>query len=829
MTESLLNYFDGDELASSAWLSKYAMPGDVTPDDMHKRMAKEFARIESNHSNESNKVPTMSEHTIYNLFKDFKYVIPQGSIMSQLGSNSIGSLSNCFVIGSPEDSYGGIFQKDEEMAQLMKRRGGVGIDISSLRPVGTPTSNAAKSSTGAISFMKRFSETTREVAQNGRRGALMISIEVSHPDIEEFIKIKRDLTKVTGANISIKLNSQFMTAVESESDYILQFPIESNLTDDIDISELPYNELVTVQGGWLKRVKSKEIWDDIIESAHGVAEPGMMFWDRMINYAPDGVYSQFKPVSTNPCGEIGIPAYDSCRLIAMNLLGFVMNPFTKDAYFDFDLFYEKNYQAMQLSDDLVDLEIEHVNRIIEKIKSDPESGDVKRRELELWNSVLEIATDGRRTGLGFTALADTLASLNIGYGTTEGVEMVEKIMKVKFKSELRCTIDLSIDRGTFNGFDPELERVPNDWYDFVKNEFPDEFAAMQMFGRRNVSWNTLSPTGTVSLLARTSSAVEPVFLLSYKRRKKINPNDDNVRVDYTDESGDTFQEFHVMHPAFEKWIDIQNEVYDMDYDKTDPTDLAHAEKASPWYKSTASDLDWKFRVDLQAVCQKYITHSISSTVNLPSDVSLEEVSNIYEYAWKQGLKGITVYRDGSRSGVLVSNDDTPNKVQHKLTDAIKRPKSIQADAYTISVKGDKINVYIGILDKLPYEVFAHPQIEESVKGSGLTEKRKKGQYVFVQGEFEKELTNLMSDEQVAITRLLSASLRHGMDIKFLVEQLNKSDGDITSFTKAIGRVLKKYIPDGSTSTVTCSECGSSNVVFEEGCARCLDCGSSKCG
>ena len=515
-SKKLLHYFNGDELAANVWQSKYAQEGEETPDDMHKRLAKEFARIETSYRRKESLVTItgenfnalsyygkyrddLTEESIYNLFKDFKYIVPQGSIMSQLGAKSIGSLSNCFVIGQPEDSYGGIFQKDEEMVQLMKRRGGVGIDISTLRPAETPVSNAAKTTTGAVSFMHRFSNSTREVAQNGRRGALMLSIDINHPDVMDFIKIKRDGTSVTGANISIKINNDFMKAVEADEDYILKFPCDLVLEGE-DYSDLPYNELAVYNvKNYIKRIKAKEYWEEIIKSAHGYAEPGIIFVDNHHNYSPDGVYPQFKGVTTNPCGEIFMQPYDACRLIALNLYSFVKNPFTDKVEFDSDKFYRITYEAMRLSDDLIDLEIEHIDRILNKLNSDPESNEVKWTEIELWNKIKQTAQASRRTGLGFTALGDTLAALGYKYDSDEALLFVEQIMHIKMEAELDCTIDLAILRGPFEGWNKSLEK--NTWYEFIEKSFPEQFKRMQQYSRRNVSFSTVAPTGTVNKFA----------------------------------------------------------------------------------------------------------------------------------------------------------------------------------------------------------------------------------------------------------------------------------------------------------------------------------------
>jgi ribonucleoside-diphosphate reductase alpha chain len=853
MNNELMKYFKGDSLAAGVWLGKYALSGEKTPDDMHRRMAEEFARMEIINKakyNTDNKAFLSSygfnrqlkdaEEFIYHLFKDFKYVIPQGSVMSQLGANTIGSLSNCFVIGQPEDSYGGIFQKDEEMAQLEKRRGGVGIDLSSLRPVNTPTSNAAKTSTGAVSFMHRFSNTTREVAQNGRRGALMISMDINHPDVLEFIKIKRDLTQVTGANISIKLNNEFMKAVENNESYCLRFPIDKKPIRKMDMAN---NVLYGHDKGFVKWINAREYWDEIIKSAHNVAEPGLMYWDAMINYSPDGVYNQYRAITTNPCSEIGMQAYDACRLIAVNLRSFVDNPLTKDAIFNYDKFYEVNYEAMRLGDNLVDLEIEHIDRILAKIESDPESDDLKHTERNLWTKIRETASSSRRTGIGFTALGDTLAALNLKYDSEEAIKQIDAIMRVKMRSELDCTIDLSILLGSFEGFDEKKEFYvdgnniygKNDFYDMLSKEFPSEALRMFTFGRRNVSWSTVAPTGTVSLLAQTTSGIEPLFQGFYTRRKKININDDNVRVDFTDQNGDTWQEFNVVHPKFKDWIIYDSPEYgesiedaNIRVEKLSKKDLQELFELSPWYGSTANDIDWLKRIKVQSTIQKYITHSISSTINLPENITEEEVSQIYLKAWEQDIKGITVYRDGSRSGVLVNNTEIATKFAYN--NAVKRPKTVEAEAKTTMSDGKKYSIFVGLVDGIPYEVFAF--MGGTKEGKGSIVKEGKGEYYFIgEGDNSKNriLTGRMTEEQEIITRLISGSLRHGRGIHYIVDDLNKTSGSLFSFNFAIAKVLKTYIPDGVKSTITCADCGSTDVIFEEGCVKCLECGNTKCG
>lgn len=1110
MTENLSEYFKQDELRASVWLSKYAQKDEITPDDMHRRMAKEFARIEENYQKKESSFKeglsdygfhrnSLSEQSIYELFKDFKYIIPQGSVMSQLGSDSIGSLSNCFVIGTPADSYGGIFQKDEEMAHLMKRRGGVGIDISTLRPDGTFVSNAAKTSTGAVSFMHRYSNTTREVAQSGRRGALMISISINHPDVMEFIKIKRDLTQVTGANISIKLNNEFMKAVENDEDYILRFPCNLKIDKTININgkelhlvDLAKNKNLNIGNIIVKKIRAKEYWDEIIKSAHNVAEPGLMFEDNHINYSPDGVYEQYKGITTNPCfhpdtqietefgrikikditkpmrvysmdsdgklvmsnasasfiskynaktlkitlkngsniqitpehkmyvhnkgwveakdiqlgdriahlcrsrrgakysgvhlttspngqkdqvmehklvygpheeifnihhlnrdtynnnienlellthsehsritalednpqnhqvrdelgkfisnntskkgvktivdlpeelktnmlsrfhncvesiiegdtidvydiqventhcliannmvahncGEIFMQPYDACRLIAVNLISFVDNPFTKEASFNFKKFYEYNYEAMRLSDDLVDLELEYIERIIDKIKNDPEEEDVKQRELVLWQKVYSTAKSSRRTGLGVTALGDCLAALGLKYDSNDALSIIDSIFYFKIKSELDCTIDLSILRGAFEGWDWQKEfevtKGKNDFYQMLQNYFPEQVGKMCDYGRRNVSWNTVAPTGTVSLMANNcTGGIEPLFSPYYFRRKKVNPGEQGVRVDFVDQNGDSWTEYPVLHPYFKEWISTKTDYIEQveaniisSVEELNKATLESLFTDSPWYGSTANDIDWVKRVEIQGIIQKYITHSISSTINLPSDVSEEEVSRIYMESWKRGLKGITVYRDGSRSGVLITEPKKEN-TEFSYKDAPKRPKSLPCDIHHVKSKGKDFTVLIGLFNDNPYEVFALEGKLAIHFEKGTLIKKSQGKYDLITSEeidnntaevhVDTNIASEMSPEQSALTRLISTALRHGANIKFISEQLNKSHGDITSFNKAIARALKKYIKDEKVYGEKCDNCGQETIIYKEGCKSCTFCGHSKCG
>ena len=682
----------------------------------------------------------------------------------------------------------------------------------------------------------------------------MLSIDINHPDVMDFIKIKRDGTSVTGANISIKINNEFMKAVENDEDYALRFPCDTHYYNGKEnyqgslgeLSNFEYNQMYEVdQGVYIKRVKAREYWDEIIKSAHGYAEPGIIFVDNHHNYSPDGVYPQFKGVTCNPCGEIFMQPYDACRLIAVNLFSFVNNPFTKDAEFDIQKFYEINYEAMRLSDDLIDLEIEHLDRMIAKVKSDPESEDVKRRELELLNKVKKTAMSSRRTGLGFTALGDTLAALGYKYDSEEALLFVEQLMHVKMESELDCTLDLAQLRGPFEGWDNVIENandvetfskgIGNNFYRFLLSNFPDQYQKMKKYGRRNVSWSTVAPTGTVSLLTQTTSGLEPLFMPFYMRRKKVNK--ESERVDFVDEIGDKWQEFPVLHQKFKEWIlsegcrpYLKVKGDNLEQILTDKESLQYYFENSPWYGSTANDIDWLKRVEIQSIIQKYTTHSISSTINLPSTVTEDEVAEIYLEAWKKGLKGITVYRDGSRSGVLVSdNEANKSRDEFNYVDAVKRPKSLPVEIHTTVSRGEKWNVIVGLMNDKPYEVFAVPYFTN--ESNLVLKKINKGRYDLLKDEeaYSEDITSEMNSEQEIVTRLISTSLRHGADIKFIVEQLSKSYGDITSFNKAISRVLKKYIPDGAKSTISCNDCGSTNVIFEEGCSSCKSCGSSKCG
>lgn len=836
-----LAYFSGDELAASTWVNKYAMKDangnflEDSPDAMHKRMAAEFARIERHYldhpvngsynglSEYGKSRGQLTESAIYELFKDFRYVIPQGSVMSSLGNyNVIASLSNCVVLPEIYDSYGGVFYTDQQLAQLFKRRCGVGIDISTLRPDGAHVSNSAGTSTGAVSFMERFSNTTREVAQNGRRGALMITMDIRHPDIENFITVKQDLSKVTGANISVRLSDEFMQAVHDNKSFTLRFPIDSD------------------QPSITKKVNARDLWNTVIKSAHNTAEPGLIFWDRQHSYSTSSVYPGFRNVSTNPCSEIAMQGGDSCRLIALNLFNFVEEPFTRKANFNFEKFAAITYESQRLMDDLVDLELEAVKRILNKVESDPEPEHIKAVEVNTWKLLYNNGKDGRRTGLGFTALADTLAALNIRFDSDEAIKITDQIMRTKMEAEFNSSVDMALERGRFSVFNSEIEDT-SEFVQMMRAEFPELYTRMQKFGRRNISLSTVAPTGTLSMLAQSSSGIEPVFMLAYKRRRKVNPADPDARIDFTDHMGDSWQEFTVYHQKLKMWMDINNE---NDINK------------SPYAGSTASEIRWDKRIELQSVIQKYTTHSISSTINLPSDVSVEDVGEIYMQAWKKGLKGITVYRDGSRSGVLVAVDEKKDKKDKKKSEKEfivdsrppKRPKELVAEVIRFSNHNEPWLAFVGILEGKPYEIFTGKAQDSFVIPSYVTQgwvikntgedgkKRYDFRYLDQDGfritieglsrSFDKEYWNY--------AKLISGVLRHGMPIPHvvnLIENLNLYSDSINNWKSGIERALKRFIPDGTEAVDRkCAECGDAEgLVFEEGCLKCKSCGHSKCG
>ena len=854
MTE--LEYFKGDELAASTWRNKYAAEGEQTPDDTHRRLAKEFARVEGNYNWKSNinrafsnlsnygyVRPQLDEEAIYQLFKDFKYIIPGGSVMSGCGTGALVSLSNCFVIGSPKDSYAEIMKTRSQQAQLMKRRGGVGYDLSQLRPRGARVNNAAKSSTGAASFMDVCSDITNEVAQNGRRGALMLSMSINHPDIEEFITKKQDLTKVTGANISVKVTDEFMQAVVNDEEYYLRFPVDVELPkvrEEIPYGELvPFGNLIDKNVSFIKKVRARELWDTLMHCAWNTAEPGIMFEGAMHNYSPDGVYPDFKMVGTNPCGEIPMGPFDSCRLIHINLASYIVDPFTDKAHIDEELLYMHSYEAMRLADDLVDLEIEAVDRIINTVKNDTDD-----TEFKLWSKIKETAIQGRRAGLGFTGLADAIAMLGLKYDSDEGIGQVEQLMKVMFKGQLDSNIDMAIERGSFPAWDKHKElffegdevckltgEMPvydghNEWYNFIYDNYPDQIVKMIRNGRRNISWSTVAPTGTVSIMAGTSSGIEPVFMPFYQRKRKCMSESD--RVDYVDKVGEKYTLFTVVHPNLKRWA-----IETLNYSESEVNEWSlgvwkEVWKESPYYGSTAPEIDWRQRVKLQGVVQKYITHSISSTVNLDRETTEEEIADIYIEAWKQGLKGITIYRDGCREGVL-TQVEKPKTIEGRQ--APKRPKELEADAYLIKAKGEQFIILVGMLESKPYEVFAfRPRNPISFKPhKGVITKVSKMHYSFTSDVFHIDNLELANEnvEENAATLYSSMLLRHGVDIKYIVKTAKKVNDNISSFSSAMCRVLSKYIPNEEIKGEVCPDCGST-LIRENGCVHCSSCGWSRC-
>lgn len=843
---NVLEYFKGDELASTVWNDKYADMGEVTPDDMHRRLAHAFHPVD--HSTPSgvqrvllskygqSRVP-LTEEDVYRFFKNFRYIVPQGSIMSVLGTNKIASLSNCFVIGQPEDSYGGIMLKDQQLVQLMKRRGGVGMDLSTLRPSRTIVTNAAGTSTGLVSFMDRYSNSTREVAQDGRRGALMLTADIRHPDILGFINSKKDRTKVTGANISVMLRDDFMDAVHLDKDYILRFPcdieIVSGSTEGIEYNKLYKNPSAN---NYYKKVRAKELYDAIVENAWDNAEPGQMFVDAHWNFSPDAVYEEYKMVTTNPCGEIGMGTFDACRLLALNLYSFVLNPFTEDAYIDLGSLYRTAYEQQILADRIVDLELKQIEIILDKIEDDPESWESKAAELQLWYDIYETAQNSRRTGCGFTALGDMFAALNENYGGESSREVLTKVMRAKMAGELDATIDLAIQHGPFKGWDPnkEFELLggklvgKNEFFEMLVNEFPLQAQRMFRYGRRNVSWSTVAPTGSVSILTQTTSGLEPLFSWGYMRRKKVNPGE-NIRIDFVDQNGDSWTEFPVVHPKFKTWCPRNT-------DDLTKNEIEEYYKISPWYGNTANDINWDERLKIQSIIQYYTTHSISSTINLPNDVTKEEVAQIYIKAHEYNLKGVTIYRDGCRTGVLVSSEgknvdsSDSNDSNNDINNSTKRPSELPAEVFNPSIKGNKYTVLVGLLEGNPYEVFAFQGDSDFTNRKTLTISKQKRTWIVTDEEGnEYNIVNPMIPAEETITRMTSGMLRHRIPLKYIVEILNKNDDDMTNFSKVIARTLKRYIKDGETSTLTCDNCGEKNIIFEEGCIVCKSCGNSKCG
>ena len=825
-------YFAGDELAAQVWVSKYALKDsfgniyETTPRDMHNRIASELARIESNYPN------PLSKEQIFELLDHFRYVIPQGGPMTGIGNNlQVASLSNCFVIGhkNPADSYGGIFRMDEEQVQLMKRRGGVGHDLSHIRPTGSPVLNSALTSTGIVPFMERYSNSTREVAQDGRRGALMLSLLIKHPDAERFIDAKVDTGKVTGANVSIKVDDDFMRAALAGESYRQQFPVQSDAptyTQDID---------------------AKKLWSKIIHNAWKSAEPGVLFWDTIIRESVPDCYADegFRTVSTNPCGEIPLCPYDSCRLLALNLLSYVDAPFTKEAKFNFEKFKQHVAMAMHLMDDIIDLELEKVELIINKIASDPEDEDVRRVELELWKKIKDMALKGRRTGLGITAEGDMLAALGMRYGSDEAIDFTVNVHKTLAVEAYRASTMMAKDRGAFGVYNFEKEQG-NPMVERVCEAAPELREMMKQYGRRNIAMLTIAPTGTTSLMSQTTSGIEPVFRPVYKRRRKINPSDKDQVASFVDETGEKFIEYFVFHHQFVKWLEING------YDTTKLQTIKEEElnewlKASPYYKATANDIDWVAKVKMQGAIQKWVDHSISVTVNLPNEVTEELVADVYRTAWECGCKGITVYRDGCRDGVLLDvNSKDKNKKNCSNNSGMRRPESIPADIVRFKNGKEDWIAFVGKQDDRPYEIFTgkieedamyipktitHGNILKVTEADGT--KRYDFQYQDRYGYINTigGISRLFDEEFWNYAKLISGVLRYGMPIDKvvqLVDGLHLDSETINTWKNGVERALKQYIKDGTRGKGRCPQCGQENMAYQNGCLTCMACGYSKC-
>jgi len=826
-----LNYFGEDELAASVWINKYAVKDsfgnlyEKSPEEMHRRLAKEFARIEAKYPN------PMSEEEIFTLLDRFRYIIPQGGPMTGIGNNyQIASLSNCFVIGHKKaaDSYGGILRIDEEQVQLMKRRGGVGHDLSHIRPSGSPVLNSALTSTGIVPFMERYSNSTREVAQDGRRGALMLSISIKHPDSESFIDAKLEKGKVTGANVSVKIDDEFMRAALHNKPYKQQYPIDSSNPTHV------------------KEIDASALWKKIIHNAWKSAEPGVLFWDTIIRESVPDCYADlgYKTVSTNPCGEIPLCPYDSCRLIAVNLFPYVTNPFTPKAKFNFELFRDHVQKAMRLNDDLIDLEMEKIDGIISKIGRDPEEEEVKLAELTLWKKIKEKTLGGRRTGLGITAEGDMLAAMGLRYGDDKAINFAIEIQKTLAVEAYRSSVKMAEERGAFPIFDAKRE-VNNPMILRIKKEDEELFEQMVRHGRRNISMLTIAPTGTTSLMTQTTSGIEPVFQPFYKRRRKVNPNDKNVKVSFVDEVGDAWEEYYVFHHNFLVWCEING------YKRGDVRGMTVEEiqslvAKSPYNKATSADVDWLAKVKMQGMMQKWVDHSISVTVNLPATTTEEMVSDVYKTAWESGCKGVTVYRDGSRGGVLISAGE--NKEGSVLKKNV-RPKSLQAEVIRFKNGVEQWIAFVGIKDGVPYEIFTgltdeNTRIIPKVVTMGFIVKEKsddgKTRYDFhyidsygyrntVGG-----ISHMFNKEYWNYAKLISGVLRNKMpivDVVNLVSGLELDSEAINTWKNGVERTLKRFIPDGTIDETgqKCEKCKSGNLVYQEGCLTCMDCGFSKCG
>ena len=837
-----VEYFKGDELAARVWSTKYALKDsygnlyEVTPDDMHHRLAGEIARIEQKYAN------PMSETELFELLKDFKYIVPAGSPMTGIGNEyQVASLSNCFVIGQDgsADSYGAIIQIDEEQVQLMKRRGGVGHDLSHIRPHGSPVKNSALTSTGLVPFMERYSNSTREVAQDGRRGALMLSVSVKHPDSEAFIDAKMESGKVTGANVSVKMHDDFMQAAIEGKMYTQQYPIDSD------------------EPTYTKEVDAASLWKKVIHNAWKSAEPGVLFWDTITKESVPDCYADlgYKTVSTNPCGEIPLCPYDSCRLLAVNLYSYVKNPFTPQAEFDFELFKKHVAVAQRMMDDIIDLEVEKIEKILAKVESDPECESIKRTERELWEKIMDKTTKGRRTGVGTTAEGDMLAALGLRYGTPEATAFSVEVHKTLALAAYRSSVQMAQERGAFHVYDAKREEN-NPYIQRLKEADPELYELMVKHGRRNIACLTIAPTGTTSIMTQTTSGIEPVFQPVYRRRRKVNPNDKNVHVDLVDEVGDSFEEYVVFHHKFITWMNANGYTYDPAHRYT-TTEIDELVEKSPYYKATANDVDWLEKVHMQGAIQKWVDHSISVTINLPNDVSEELVGQLYEEAWRCGCKGCTVYRDGSRTGVLEGMKDKKKKEESKkdekncvcFDNKVRiRPAELECDVVRFQNNKDKWIAFVGLKDGVPYEIFTGLADDEEgillpksvTKGKIIRVVQEDGtkrydfQFVNSRGfkttmeglsyKFDKEFWNY--------AKLISGVLRYGMPIDQVIKMISSLQMDsesINSWKVGVERALKKYIQDGTVvQGQVCPNCGNA-LIFEEGCMHCRECGYSRCG
>ncbi len=830
--DASLKYFNGDELAARVWVSKYALKDsygniyELSPTDMHHRLASEISRIENNYPN------GMSEEEVFNLLDHFKYIVPQGSPMTGIGNNyQVASLSNCFVIGldGKPDSYGGVIKIDEEQVQLMKRRGGVGHDLSHIRPKGTPVKNSALTSTGLVPFMERYSNSTREVAQDGRRGALMLTVSIKHPDSEAFIDAKMTEGKVTGANVSVRIDDDFMQAAVDGKPYRQYFPTTKD------------------NGEIIQEIDASRLWHKIVHNAWKSAEPGVLFWDTIIRESVPDCYSDlgFQTISTNPCGEIPLCPYDSCRLLAVNLYSYVENPFTPQAHFNFGLFREHVTKAQRIMDDIIDLEMEKIDKIIAKIDSDPETDEVKQTELNLWNKIRTKTLKGRRTGVGTTGEGDMIAAMGLRYGTTEATDFSENVHKELALAAYASSVNLAKERGAFEIFDAEREKN-NPYINRIRETKPELYDEMTKYGRRNIACLTIAPTGTTSLMTQTTSGIEPVFLPVYKRRRKVNPNDTDVHVDYVDESGDAFEEYIVYHPKFVTWMKINNIAVKSNYTQDE---LDAIVKQSPYYKATSNDVDWLEKVRMQGRVQKWVDHSISVTINLPNDATEELVGRLYVEAWRSGCKGCTVYRDGSRAGVLVSVEKKKSPNTAVAPHVAKRPIELEADVVRFQNNKEKWIAFVGLIDGKPYEIFTgladdedgifcpksvtHGKIIKAIDDKG----NKRYDFQFINKRGYKTTIEGLSDkfnpEYWNYAKLISGVLRYGMPIDQVLKLVNTLELDsqsINTWKMGVERALKKYLPNGTKANgQCCPNCGQETLVYQEGCLICTSCGTSKCG